>query len=127
MASNQPLAPLFEAERLAIIGASHRNHYAVNVFKNLQNFGFDLSKVVPINPGRPEVFGLKAYPSILDVPGELPLAVIAVNTRTVVSVVDAVGKKGVKAAVVFADGFAEGGEAGKGDPARCHRRRSKRG
>ena len=45
MSSNQPLAPLFEADRLAIIGASDRNHYAVNVFKNLQNLGFDTSKV----------------------------------------------------------------------------------
>ena len=112
MAGNQPLAPLFEADRLAIIGASDRNHYAVNVFKNLQNFGFDTSKVVPINPGRAEVFGLKAYPSILDVPGELPLAVIAVNTQNVLAVVEDVGRKGVKAAVIFADGFAEGGEAG---------------
>ena len=113
MSSDKPLAPLFEADRLAIIGASDRNHYAVNVFKNLQNFGFDTSKVVPINPGRPEVFGLKAYPSIVDVPGEIPLAVIAVNTQTVLSVVEDVGKKGVKAGVIFADGFAEGGEAGR--------------
>ena len=35
MASNQPLAPLFEVDRLAIIGASDRKHYAVNVFRNL--------------------------------------------------------------------------------------------
>ena len=83
MSSNQPLAALFEADRLAIIGASERNHYAVNVFKNLQNFGFDTANIVPINPGRPEVFGLKAYPSIVDVPGEIALAVIAVNTQTV--------------------------------------------
>ena len=113
MSSDQTLAPLFEADRLAIIGASDRNHYAVNVFKNLQNFGFDTSKIVPINPGRTEVFGLKAYPSIVDVPGEIPLAVIAVNTPTVLSVVEDVGRKGVKAGVIFADGFAEGGEAGK--------------
>jgi acyl-CoA synthetase (NDP forming) len=111
--SNQPLAPLFEAERIAIIGASDRNHYAVNVFKNLQNFGFDVTNIVPINPGRPEVFGLKAYPSILDVPGEIPLAVIAVNTKSVVPIVEEAGKKGVKAGVIFADGFAEGGDAGK--------------
>jgi acetyltransferase len=111
--SNQPLAPLFEAERVAIIGASDRNHYAVNVFKNLQNFGFDAANIVPINPGRPEVFGLKAYPSILDVPGEIALAVIAVNTRSVVPIVEEAGKKGVKAAVIFADGFAEGGDAGR--------------
>jgi len=109
----QPLAPLFEADRLAIIGASDRNHYAVNIFKNLQNMGFDPAKIIPINPGRSEVFGLKAYPSITDVPGDIPLAVIAVNNKAVVSVVEEAGKKGVQAAVIFADGFAEGGEAGK--------------
>lgn len=113
MSSDQPLAPLFEADRLAIIGASDRNHYAVNIFKNLQTMGFDPSKIIPINPGRPEVFGLKAYPSIGEVPGEISLAVIAVNNKAVVSVVEEAGKKGVKAGVIFADGFAEGGEAGK--------------
>ncbi|HUC98283.1 MAG TPA: CoA-binding protein, partial [Candidatus Polarisedimenticolaceae bacterium] len=113
MVNNSPLAPLFEADRLAIIGASDRNHYAVNIIKNLQNMGFDTSRIVPINPGRPEVFGLKAYPSVLEVPGEIPLAVIAVNTNTVVGVVEELGKKGVKAGVIFADGFAEGGEHGK--------------
>ena len=55
MTSNSPLAPLFEADGPAIIGASDRNHYAVNIIKNLQNMGFDTSRIVPINPGRPEV------------------------------------------------------------------------
>ena len=113
MSTEKPLAPLFEADRLAIIGASDRNHYAVNIFKNLQNMGFDLSRIVPINPSRPEVFGLKAYPSILEFPGEIPLAVIAVNNKLVAPVIQEAGKKGVKAGVIFADGFAEGGEAGK--------------
>jgi acetate---CoA ligase (ADP-forming) len=113
LSTEKPLAPLFEADRLAIIGASDRNHYAVNIFKNLQSMGFDPSRIVPINPGRPEVFGLKAYPSILEVPGEIPLAVIAVNNKAVASVVEEAGRKGVKAGVIFADGFAEGGETGK--------------
>ncbi len=113
MSTDRPLAPLFEADRLAIIGASDRNHYAVNIFKNLQAMGFDSSRIVPINPSRPEVFGLKAYPSILDVPGEIPLAVIAVNNKAVASVVQEAGEKGVKAGVIFADGFAEGGDIGK--------------
>jgi acetate---CoA ligase (ADP-forming) len=113
LSTDRPLAPLFEADRLAIIGASDRNHYAVNIFKNLQNMGFDPSRIVPINPGRAEVFGLKAYPSILDVPGEIPLVVIAVNNKAVAAVVEDAGKKGVKAGVIFADGFAEGGDAGK--------------
>lgn len=113
MPIEKPLAPLFEADRLAIIGASERNHYAVNIFKNLQNMGFDSSRILPVNPGRPEVFGLKAYPSILEVPGEIPLAVIAVNNKAVAAVVEEAGKKGVQAGVIFADGFAEGGDAGK--------------
>jgi acyl-CoA synthetase (NDP forming) len=71
LSSEKPLELLFEADHLAIIGASDRNHYAVNIFKNLQNMGFDSSRIIPINPGRPEVFGLKAYPSILDVPEEI--------------------------------------------------------
>jgi acetyltransferase len=87
VSSNQLLAPLFEADRLAIIGASERNHYAVNIFKNLQTMGFDSAQIIPINPGRPEVFGLKAFPNITDVPGEIPLAVIAVNNKAVISVV----------------------------------------
>jgi acetyltransferase len=113
LSTEKPLAPLFEANRLAIIGASERNHYAVNIFKNLQNMGFDPSRIVLVNPGRPEVFGLKAYPSILEVPGEIPLVVIAVNNKAVAAVIEEAGKKGVKAGVIFADGFAEGGEAGK--------------
>ncbi|HXV83574.1 MAG TPA: acetate--CoA ligase family protein [Candidatus Binatia bacterium] len=113
MSTEKPLAALFEADRLAIIGASERNHYAVNIFKNLQNMGFDSSRIFAVNPSRPEVFGLKAYPSILEVPGEIPLAVIAVNNRAVAAVVEEAGKKGVKAGVVFADGFAEGGETGR--------------
>lgn len=113
MASQSPLAPLFEADRLAIVGASERNHYAVNIFKNLQSMGFDPARIVPINPGRAEVFGLKAYPSLLEVPGEIALAAIAVNTGNVVRVVEEAGKKGVQAGVVFADGFAEGGEEGR--------------
>jgi acetate---CoA ligase (ADP-forming) len=113
LSTEKPLAPLFEADRLAIIGASERNHYAVNIFKNLQAMGFDSSRIVPINPGRPEVFGLKAYANILEVPGEIPLAVIAVNNKAVAAVVEEAGKKGVKAGVIFADGFAEGGETGK--------------
>ena len=39
LTKDRSLAPLFEADRLAIIGASDRNHYAVNIFKNLQTLG----------------------------------------------------------------------------------------
>lgn len=107
------LASLFEADRVAIIGASERNRYAATIFRNLQTAGFDTSRIVLVNPNRSEVFGLPAYPSVLDVPGDLPLAVIATNTKIVFPIVQQLGEKGVSAAIVLADGFAESGEEGK--------------
>lgn len=87
------LASLFEADRVAIIGASERNHYASTIIRNLQMLGFDRSCILPINPNRTDVFGLKTYPTVLDVPEEIPLAVVATNVRTVVPVVRELGQK----------------------------------
>ncbi|MBI2989088.1 MAG: acetate--CoA ligase family protein [Deltaproteobacteria bacterium] len=113
MSRNSPLECLFEADRVAIIGASERNHYAATIFRNLQKLGFETSQVVPVNPNRPEVFGLKAYPSLVEVPGEIPLAVVATNAKSILSVMRQLGEKGVKGAIVLADGFREAGEEGK--------------
>jgi hypothetical protein len=77
LSTDQPLAPLFEADRLAIIGASDRNHYAVNIFKNLQNMGFEPTRIVPISLRTPRKFLSEGVSELLDVPGEIPLAVIA--------------------------------------------------
>ena len=107
------LASLFEADRVAIIGASERNHYASTIIRNLQMLGFDRSCILPINPNRTDVFGLKTYPTVLDVPEEIPLAVVATNVRTVVPIVRELGQKGVRGAVILADGFGEAGDEGK--------------
>lgn len=107
------LASLFEADRVAIIGASERNHYASNIIRNLQMLGFDPSCILPINPNRTEVFGLKTYPTVLAVAEEIPLAVVATNTSAVLPVMQELGQKGVRAAVILADGFGELGDEGK--------------
>ncbi len=107
------LASLFEADRVALIGASERNHYASTIFRNLQMLGFDRSCIFPINPNRTDVFGLKTYPTVLAVPEEIPLAVVATNTKAVFPVVQELGQKGVRAAVILADGFGESGDEGK--------------
>jgi acetyltransferase len=111
--TGRPLVSLFEADRVAIIGASERNHYASNIFRNLQMLGFDRSCVYPINPNRTGVFGLKTYPTVLAVPEDIPLAVVATNAKTVFPVVHELGQKGVRGAVVLADGFGEAGDEGK--------------
>lgn len=109
---DHPLKPLFEADRVVIIGASERNHYAATIFRNLQNLGFDTSRIIPVNPNRTEVFGLPAYPSVLEVPGDVQLAVVATNANSVLSVIRQLGEKGIRGAIVLADGFREAGEEG---------------
>jgi acetyltransferase len=50
---------------------------------------------------------VKAYPSILEVPGDVDLAIIAVPAKLVNRVADECGRKGVRAAIVISDGFRE--------------------
>jgi len=39
--------------------------------------------IYPINPREKEIAGLRAYPSVLKVPGDIDLAVIVLSTPTV--------------------------------------------
>jgi acyl-CoA synthetase (NDP forming) len=55
---------------------------------------------------------LKTYPSVLDVPDIVDMAVIAVPARLVVKVADECGHKGIRVLVVISDGFKETGPEG---------------
>ena len=68
--------------------------------------------VYPVNPKRDTVQGLRAYPSLDDVPGEVDFALIAVPAPLVAEQVRAAGRKGARTAMVFSSGFAETGEEG---------------
>ncbi|MDH5791673.1 MAG: acetate--CoA ligase family protein, partial [Candidatus Bathyarchaeota archaeon] len=68
--------------------------------------------IIPINPNAEEILGLKAYPSVLDVPGEIDLAVVSIPAEHVLGVADECGRKGVKALVVITAGFKETGHEG---------------
>ncbi len=69
-------------------------------------------KIYPVNPTASEVLGIAAYDSVVDVPGSVDLAVIAVPALQVPEVMRECVQKGVKAAVVISGGFAEMGEQG---------------
>jgi acetyl coenzyme A synthetase (ADP forming)-like protein len=56
--------------------------------------------------------GVKAYPSVLDIPDEIDLAVIIVPAIAVANVLEECGRKGVRAAIVISAGFKEIGEEG---------------
>ena len=68
--------------------------------------------IYPINASSEVVQSIKAYPSILQVPGEVDLAIIAVPAAIVARVAEECGSKGVHSMIVISDGFKESGPEG---------------
>ena len=78
----------------------------------LKKFGFG-GTIHAVNPRRSQVQGVRAYADVADVPGPVDLAVIVVPADSVIDAVRRCAAAGVGAAIVFASGFAEIGEAGE--------------
>ena len=102
----------FYPRSVALIGASATpGKIGHAILKNLLEFREAGGKVYPINPHREEILGLKCYKSVLDIPDQVDMAVIAVSSKNVPSIIDQCGKKGVKNIVIISGGFKElGGE-----------------
>lgn len=110
---NTGLNYFFEPKSIALIGASTKELSIGNVIiKNLLHYGFT-GPIYPINPKVDEIRGLKAYPSIIDVPGEVELAHIVIPPPFVPEEVENCGKKGVKAIIINTAGFKEMGAEGQ--------------
>lgn len=108
------LDTLFRPRSIAVMGASNNTFSIGNrVVKNLLAHSFKGS-IYPINLKEPEILGLKAYPSILDVPDPVDIGMIAVKSTLVPQMVEDCGKKGVKFVIIHTAGFREmGGEGAK--------------
>ncbi|MEI8191167.1 MAG: CoA-binding protein, partial [candidate division NC10 bacterium] len=103
------LEPVFNPRSIAVIGASRREGtIGQQVTKNLIEGGFP-GPIYPINPGATEILGLKAYPSIGEVPGPVDAAVYCVPADKVLDVARQCAKVGVKGHIVITSGFAEVG------------------
>lgn len=103
----------FEPRSVAVIGASRkRGTIGGELFHNLVSSGFP-GPVYPVNRETAVVQSVPAYKSILDVPGEIDLAVIAVPAGAVLGVAHECAVKHVGGLVVISAGFAEDGPAGK--------------
>ena len=102
------LSSIFEPESVAVIGASNNvTKWGGRILKNLLS-GF-AGKIYPVNPKETNIQGLDSYPSVLDIPGMVELAVVIVPYAIVHSIVEECGKKGVKGLVVISAGFSEAG------------------
>ena len=108
------LDTFFNPKSVAVIGASTNSEklgYAV--VKNLLDGGYSQKgKVYPINPTATEILNFKAYPSVLNVPDPIDLAVIVIPYPLVPEALRTCGQKGIPSAIVISAGFREAGEEG---------------
>ncbi|MGW4115626.1 bifunctional acetate--CoA ligase family protein/GNAT family N-acetyltransferase [Actinosynnema sp. NPDC004786] len=103
---------LLHPRSVAVIGAStDQTKIGHAVLTNLLGADF-AGPVYPVNAEHRSVRGVRAYPSVLDIPDDVDLAVVAVPAAGVDEVMDACLAKGVKALVVVTSGFGETGPGG---------------
>ncbi|MEZ4589622.1 MAG: bifunctional acetate--CoA ligase family protein/GNAT family N-acetyltransferase [Chloroflexota bacterium] len=110
--NKNPLDVIFSPKSVALIGATEREgSVGRTILWNLMTNSFG-GTIFPINPKRPSVMGIKAYPSIGEVPEKVDLAIIVTPARTVPGLIRQCVDAGVKGAIVISAGFKEIGPEG---------------
>jgi acetyltransferase len=105
--------PIFFPRSIAVVGASrHKGKVGYAILRNLLVNEFQ-GTLFPVNPNADAVQGIKAYPSIADVPDPVDLAIITVPADAALEAVEACGKMGVRGLVVITAGFREIGGVGE--------------
>ena len=106
------LDKIMRPRSIAVIGASTKEHtIGSDIMKRLLEYGYT-GNIYPINPKDSEIHGLKAYPSVLDVADDIDMALIVINAKYVLPVIDQCHQKGIKGVVVISAGFKETGAVG---------------
>lgn len=106
------LKKIFEPKRMAIVGVSikdplnpgtvifNKNHHEMSV------------ETIPVNLRGGSIEGTKIYPTVLDIPDPVDLAVIVIRSDLVNPVLEECGKAGIGGVIVISGGFAEVGNSG---------------
>ena len=103
----------FTPKAIAVIGASGTpGKIGYVVLNNIIRGGYT-GNVYPVNPKADEILGKKVYHSVAELPDGVELAVFTVPPRAVTPEIHALGKKGIKNALIITAGFSEVGFEGK--------------
>ncbi|MBX6354156.1 MAG: GNAT family N-acetyltransferase, partial [Thermoflavifilum sp.] len=106
------LAPVFQPQTVAVVGASRDpDSLGHQLLRHIVDGGFQ-GTVYPVNPHARAVAGVQAHPSLRDIPEPVDLAVIAVPAAETLGVVDDAVASGVRAVVIISAGFADAGDDG---------------
>ena len=108
----QPLDAFFHPRSIAVIGASEKEgSVGRTILWNLLSSPFG-GTVYPVNPTRPAILGVKAYPSIAAIGEPVDLAVIVTPAKTAPGLVEECGQSGVRGVIIISAGFKEIGPDG---------------
>ncbi len=108
----RPLDAIFAPKSVAVVGATEKpGSVGRTILRNLISSPFG-GTVLPVNPNRSNVLGIKAYPRLKDLPEPVDLVVIVTPAPTVPDLIGECVEAGAKGAIIISAGFKETGEAG---------------
>src|SRR5215472_14817913 len=109
---HRPLDVFFAPKSVAVIGATENpGTVGRTLLWNLVTSPFG-GTVYPVNPKRSSVLGVKAYPSVSDIPEDVDLAVVVTPPPSIPGIIRECGENGVQGAIVISAGFKEVGPEG---------------
>ena len=106
------LDKIMKPKSIAVIGASTKpKTIGSEIMQRLRDYKFN-GNIYPVNPKGGIIEGFQAYTSIKEVPSEVDLAVIVVNSKFVLDTIDQCHEKGIKGLCIITAGFKETGKEG---------------
>ena len=108
-----PLDEILHPKSVAVVGAS-ASQQAGGWVARLINFGYS-GQLYPVNPRADEINGLKAYPTVRDIPSPVDYVIFNIPARLAPQIMEDCVAKGVKAVHIFTAGFSETGRGEAGE------------
>jgi acetyltransferase len=110
--TTHPLRSIFAPQNVAVIGATEKEgSVGRTILRNLISSPFG-GTVFPVNPKHSSLLGIKAYPTVKDLPDPVELAVIVTPAPSIPALIGECIQAGVKGAIIISAGFKEIGPEG---------------
>jgi acetyltransferase len=108
----QALDAIFAPKSVAVIGATEtQGSVGRTIVWNLISSSFG-GTIYPVNPKRPSILGIKAYPSLSAVPEVVDLIVVVTPATSIPGIIKEAVDLGIKSAIIISAGFKETGPQG---------------
>jgi len=103
----EAMEAIFKPKAVAVIGASDNpGKLGSHVMRSLTEGRYP-GKIFPVNPGKEEILGIKAYPSLLQIPESVDLSIVVLPAESVPKTFQECKEKGVRGIVLITAGFKE--------------------